>query len=68
MKHFKIIISCLSLFLAVLFYLVPSADSNAFGGVVRDKEAIDCGTFYGTKCVGDGEGCDPTACNDSAVQ
>jgi hypothetical protein len=62
MKKMKILTSALCLSLAITFYMVPILDSNGFG-IVYDKEAIDCGAYFGTRCVGNGDGCDPRPCD-----
>ncbi len=57
MKKIGIIFILISFVLSANVYT-----TNQKGIKVWDKEAIDCGTFFGTKCVGDGDGCDPKVC------
>ncbi len=52
-----------ALLLAAGFSFIPQqVEARIQKPKVFDKESIDCGAYFGTKCVGDGDGCDPTAC------
>ena len=63
MKKIKLLGSSLLFGLSIVLFFMPVEKANS-AGVVFDKEAIDCGTYFGTKCTGSGEGCDPTKCRD----
>lgn len=63
MKKIKMLTSALFLSLAIIFYMAPILNSNGHVGIVYDKEAIDCGSYFGTKCVGQGDGCDAKDCD-----
>jgi hypothetical protein len=48
-----------------LFALIVLPFHARSGSVVFDKKPIDCGAYFGTKCEGSGDGCDPKECEDS---
>ena len=51
---------------ALSVFLTQNADAGP--PVVREKYLLDCGTWFGTKCENEGEGCSPKACKKDIQQ
>ncbi len=66
MRKTKLFVGVL-LFITTFFLQSFNINERKNRLVVYDKEPIDCGTYFGTKCVGRGDGCDPTPCDDGGL-
>jgi len=63
MKKTKLFFGILIIVISAFMQSFTGKDSKSHE-IVRDKEAIDCYSYYGTRCHGFGDGCTPYSCND----
>lgn len=55
-------------FVSMMFFMNINSNAQMLNEIVYDKESIDCGAYFGTKCTGTGDGCTPKECKDEGLE